>query len=385
MPTPSDVYIGPHTTFKGQTVSFGMCKLKNIANPTDEFDVANKQHVSNEITALSTSTTANIELALTTAKTYTDTNLNTEIVRATLAETELRKNDERQIDVLPVVSVYADGEQPLQLPNAIKANPLFTGVDGWYYKNTIATKKINWYIPDVYLFKLSDIENLTFDATLFSTGSPLFITIYTQKDDVTTNAGSWYKAKITYSVWDTSQLLPYKNYQFTTLKPNNIPLPGKTQYALTLDSVGTVGTYSPNDSILTIAIGTNSAAAANSVEFVLDKVRIHLIHGVITYNFSSFTTEINAVSSSLSSTNTSLTASINTLTNNLSDLTTKQAEDIAAEILRAQAAEVLLSEKCNNLQQSLTAQSAEITQLTSGVNHLYSYWFGTDLTVPPTR
>jgi hypothetical protein len=306
------------------------------------------------------------------------------------------------------------------MPNAIKANPLYTGVDGWYYKNSTAGKKANWYVPNVSSLKVSDIVNLTFDATLFSTSSPPFIQFYTQKT-ATGNAGSWYKARTTYSVWDISTISTYKDYQFSTLKANDTPLIGKTQYALTLDTVGTNGTTSPDDLILAVAIGTNSAAAQNSVEFVLDKVRIHTSNGVFAYNFSSFTTEINAVSSSLSSNNTSLTtaintvatnlaleasrattaesnlatdiatektraetaetalqSSINTLTTNLGALTTKQASDIATELARAQAAEGALSTRCDTLQQQQTVHTGQITQL-------YSYLFNNAPSVVPIR
>ena len=193
---------------------------------------------------------------------------------------------------------------------------VLSGVDGWYFKNSIAGKKVNWYLPNVSSLKVSDIDNLTFDATLFSTDSPPFIQFYTQKT-ATGNAGSWYKARTTYSVADISKVSTYKDYQFSTLKANDTPLIGKTQYALTLDSVGTVGSTSPDDLILAIAIGTNSSATQNSVEFVLDKVRIHTFNGVFAYNFSSFTTELATVSSSLASTNTSLTSSINTVATNL--------------------------------------------------------------------
>jgi hypothetical protein len=468
--TYSDVYIGHYTKFTGQTVNFGNCTLKAVADPVDAQDVATKNFVSNQISTLSTSTTSNIASSLTTAKAYTDTSvnvqkeridlildgsatnldqfkeivtlvnsldatqaqdiltktsalttsINSEISRATTAEASLKKKSEFQIDVLPVASVYADCEQPYQMPNALKSNASFTGCDGWYFKNSTAGKKVNWYLPNVTSLKVSDIINLNFDATLFNIGSPPFITYYTQKK-ATGNAGSWYNAKTTYSVWDTTQLSTYKDYQFYTLLEPDTLLPNKTKYALTLDSVGSAGTMGNDDLILAITIGTNSAAAQNSVEFVCDKVRVVTANGTFSYNFSSFTTEINAISSSLSSTNTSLTSSINAVASNLSleaarastaetnltnsisteltravaaeaglkssidtlssilsALSSKEAADIAAEISRAQAAEATLTAKCNDLQSQLTVQTGYNTQI-------YNYLFGTAPSVVPTR
>jgi FtsZ-binding cell division protein ZapB len=465
-PTPTDLYLGRFTTVKNDVVNFGGSKLQGVASAVNLTDAVNKANLDSAISTIN----ATIASSSSTDQSYTNTkvaeqasridgilsgagitldtlkevsdfantlhntqaqdiltktttlsnSLDAEVARATLAEAELKKKDEFQTDVLPVVSVYADGEQPSQIPSAIKANPLFTGVDGWYYKNSTATKKANWYVPNVSSLKVSDIVNLTFDATLFSSASPPFIQFYTQKT-ATGNAGSWYKARTTYSVEDISKVSTYKDYQFSTLKANDTPLPGKTQYALTLDTVGTVGTTSPDDLILAIAIGTNSSATQNSVEFVLDKVRIHTSNGVFAHNFSSFTTELNALSYSLSSTNASLTTSLDTvatnlaleasrastaetnlansiadeqtraenietdlqnaihnLSNDLENLTREQADQLFDEIQRAQSAESALSTRCDTLQQQQTVHTGQITQL-------YTYLFNTAPSVVPIR
>ena len=463
---PTDLYLGRFTTVRNDIINFGNSKLQGVASAVNATDAINKANLDSAISTLNasiaSSSTADqaytntkvdeqksrIDAILANAGTTLDTlkevsdfanqlhntqaqdilsstttltnSLNAEISRATLVEANLKKKIEFQTDVLPVPSVYADGDQPSPIPSAIKSNALFTGVDGWYYTNSNAGRKGNWYVPTVSSLKVSDIENLTFDATLFSTASPPYIQFYTQKT-ATGNAGSWYKARVGYSVADVSRLSTYKDYQFYTMKPNDTPLPGKIQYALSLDDIGTVGTTSPDDLILAIVIATNSAAPVNAVQFVLDKVRVHTSNGVFAYNYSSFTTEINAVSSSLSSTNTSLTtsintvasnlaleaarattaesnltasiatentraetaeaslqSSINTLTTNLSALTTRQASDIATELARAQAAESALSTRCDTLQQQQTVHTGQIA-------NLYTYFYNSNPTVVPTR
>ena len=110
-----------------------------------------------------------------------------------------------------------------------------------------------------------------------------------------------------------------------------------------------------DDLILAIAIGTNSAAAQNSVEFALDKVKLATVNGTFSYNFSSFTTEINAVSSSLSSTNISLTSSINTVASNLS-----------LEASRADTVEKQLSADINTLKSSVVYATGKASQNIDG-------------------
>jgi hypothetical protein len=250
--------------------------------------------------------------------------LNSEISRATTAENALKKKSEFQIDVLPVPSVYADCEQPSVMPLSIKTNASFTGTDGFYFKNSSAGKKVNWYLPSVNNLMGSDILNLYFDSTLFSTQSPPCITIYTQKTG-TNDLGSWYHSRATYIVWDVSALSTYKDYQFYTHVPIDTPISGKVQYALTLDTSSSRGVVDPTDKILAIAIGSDSGAAQNNVEFVIDKCHLQTANATFAYNFSSYLTEINALSSSTTSALSSLTSSL------------------SAEVTRAQASETTLS------------------------------------------
>jgi hypothetical protein len=196
--------------------------------------------------------------------------------------------------------VFADCEPPYPLPNSIKSNPLVTPLDGWYFKNLNdpslpkERRKINWYLPNVNTFKVSDIKNIIFDVTLFNIASPPFITYYT-KLKASGNASSWYCAKKTFIIWDQSQLSPYTNYHFYThLEPDTL-LPNRIKYALTLDTFSSVGTMADDDLILAIAVGSDSSAGQNNVEFLADKVKIVTATSTFSYNFSSSTTEINSL------------------------------------------------------------------------------------------
>jgi hypothetical protein len=224
-PKYTKVYAGHYMTITDDVIDCGASKLQNIASAVNSTDAINKANLDSAITAVN----ATITSANTTNQTYTNTkvdeqkvridnilsgaslsldslkevsdlcnaldatqaqdiltktttltnSLNAEITRATTAEADLKKKAEFQIDVLPVPSVYADCEQPYQIPSSIKSSTtpgsIFSGVDGWYFKNSTAGKKINWYLPNVSTLKVSDIVNITFDATLFSATSPPFI------------------------------------------------------------------------------------------------------------------------------------------------------------------------------------------------------------------
>jgi hypothetical protein len=107
--------------------------------------------------------------------------------------------------------------------------------------------------------------------------------------------------------------------------PIDTPISGKVQYALTLDTSSSRGVIDPTDKILAISIGSNSTATQNDVEFVVDKCHLQTPNATFVYNFSSYLTEINALSSSATSGLSSLTSSL------------------SAEVTRAQASETALS------------------------------------------
>lgn len=462
---PSDLYLGKFTTIKNDIINCGGSKLQNIASALSAGDAVNKANLDSAIaTATSASETfatikvdeqkVRIDLILEgaglsldalkevsdyanslhstqaqdilTATTTLTTNLSTEVSRATSAEADLKKKMEFESEVFPVASVIADEQPPALIPLAIKSNitpgTAYNGRDGWYFKNTTAGHKVNWYLHGNYTLTVKDILNMSFDATLYSLGSRPFITLYTQRK-ATDDANKWYNAKATYVVSNSSDLSTYKDYQFYTNTLPDTVLPGTTPYALTLSDspLATVGTMLRDDPILFMSIGSDSLADANSVEFKIESVRFHTPLGTFKHKFNSLALEIAAVSSSLSSNGSSLTtsietvstnlgleaaratgkesalstsissektralaaeaslqSSINTLTTDLSALTTEQAADIATELARALAAEAALSTRCDNLQAQQLVQAGHISAL-------YQYFFDTSSGTIPQR
>jgi len=464
-PTYTKLYLGHNMTITDDVINFGNSKLQNIASAVSAGDAVNKANLDS---AIATATSASQTFATTkvdeqklridailnnagttldslkeisdyaqaldgtqaqdilTATTTLTTNLSNEVSRATAAEADLNKKMEFEIEVFPVASVVPDEQPPALVPLTIKSNrtpgTVYNGRDGWYFKNTTAGHKVNWYLQGNYTLTVKDILNLSFDATLYSLGSTPFITIYTQRK-ASGNAASWYNAKRTYVVANNSNLSTYKEYQFYTNTLPDAVLPGTTPYALTITTAvsATVGTMLPDDLILTMSIGSDSGAAANSVEFKLESARVHTQLGTFKHKFNSLALEIASVSSSLSSNGSSLTtainavstslgleaarataaetalsttisnentralaaeaslqSSINTLTTDLSALTTEQAADIATELARALAAEAALSTRCDNLQAQQLVQAGHISAL-------YQYFFNTSSGTIPQR
>jgi hypothetical protein len=374
-PQYTKLYLGHYATITDNIVDLGSSNLKSVAAPIDPNDATNKNFVDTSISSKSTSDRSYADTIVNVQKSRIDTildgsttdlnqfqeivsyinsldatqaqtiitsnatitsNLNGEITRATTVEASLKKKSEYQIDILPIPAIYADGDQPIIMPSSIKINPLFTGTDGFYYKNASTGKKINWYLPNVISLVGSDILNINFDATLFSTSSAPYISIYTQKTGIN-DLGTWYHSRVNYGVSDISLLSTFKDYQFYTLNPVDTPLPNKTQFQLTFDQTFSKGVLSPTDKILAIAISTDSNALPNAAEFVLDKIRVVTVNGTFSYNFSSTSTEIISEASLARSNET-------TITNNLN-----------SEISRASTAESSLSTRITTLSDKLDA------------------------------
>ena len=431
-PQYTKMYLGHYATITDNVIDLGGSKLVNIDGPSNSSDAVNKNYcdtaiagvnsnivVSNldnkeytdnkvkdqkdridaildgstgdlnqfkEIVTLVNSLDATQATDILTKTSTLNTNLSNEVSRATTAESTIIRKAEISMDILPVPSIYADGDQPTVMPTHISTNTKFTGCDGFYYRNMTLGKKINWYLPNTISLKGSDIVNIIFNATLFSTVSPPFITIYTAKQGVN-DLGSWFHSRVTYIVWDNSQLVSFKDYQFTTSSSPAVVEVGKTAFSLTIDPFSSLGTLEPNDTILAISIGTNSAAAVGDVEFIADRIKLVSATGTIVYNFSSLFTEISSLKGSLAGNNLLTTNNLNsevaraeaaeaalasTATSNYNTLNTAIVSEaslartnesglqsgIDAEITRATGAETVLNNKIIALQAKLDSMYA---------------------------
>jgi len=181
------------------------------------------------------------------------------------------------INVYNSSAVYADGAPPLTVPPDI-AN---TGNFGWYFKNTTAGLKINWYIPTTTDLKVQDILGLylrLYNVSTTTNDNTLFLTVYTTPDA---------ESRMTYVITTTPTI--NTNYVFFENASGSCPNPSAYASTILQMSPSTVnnprGTYGPTESIMFFSIGSNSASPVNSVECVVQKFGIMTPTGTQEFNF----------------------------------------------------------------------------------------------------
>jgi hypothetical protein len=183
-------------------------------------------------------------------------------------------------------AIYADGQPPSSTPTSIINS---YAINAWYFKNTVAGQKINWYMPTTSGLKVQDILGLylrLFNVSTTSSDNALFLTVYTTPD-----AGpnySWYKSRMVYVITATTTI----NTLYTFFANASGSCPNPSSYATTLLSMtpSTVsnprGTYGPTESIMFFSIGSNSASAVNSVEVVVQKFGVMTPTGTQEFQFA---------------------------------------------------------------------------------------------------
>jgi len=185
-------------------------------------------------------------------------------------------------------AIYADGRPPTTPSSTITQTYAFT--PAWYFKNSVAGYKINWYIgPDVGMTvsKVLGIYMNIFNASTTSNDNTPFLTIYTQPQS---GDSTFYHSKRTYVF--NQAITPTVNTRYNMFMnvAGNCPTPsiyGSTLNNMELTSVGggSVGPFAPTELILAFTIGTNSASAVNSVEFAINKFGIMTPTGTTEVNF----------------------------------------------------------------------------------------------------
>jgi hypothetical protein len=172
-------------------------------------------------------------------------------------------------------ATYADGKAPTGATATIINTYAFFG---WYFKNQIASQKINWYFgassPTMTVADVLGLYMYYFNGATTSNDNTGFFTIYTQND--TPSPPNWYKSKRTYVF--TQSITPIANTRYCMFMDvsGDCPNPayyGQTLINMELSPVGSsnVGAFAPSEVILAFTIGSNSASAVNSVEFCVSK------------------------------------------------------------------------------------------------------------------
>ena len=187
-----------------------------------------------------------------------------------------------------VTAIQADGDPPAA------ANPQDPGL-GWYYINSTGpTQKINWYFwppgqptpPAPSVYEITTLQAY-FVVKIYSTTSWPFISLYTTPQP-SGDAGGWYHSRRTYIVNSIFQgvALPGEYVFYIGSDPVTVE-PLMTHIPLEIDTFSSNGDDSNDQTILSVAVSTDSSAAANAVEFALKTVYIQAEPTEVTYNLSS--------------------------------------------------------------------------------------------------
>lgn len=175
----------------------------------------------------------------------------------------IEENLETQIATIfeNTAAVYADGFPGIQ-------DPSFR--EGWYFKNLALGNKVNWYFFDgmtesATVASFSAYAIVTFDSVV----SKPHLAFYT-KPTGSGDAAAWYKSRKVYIPNGGVAGTKYLMY-FGTDPKVHPELPRLTM----VDSGSSQGTLAPSEAILMAVLGTNSAAAANNVQFVAEALGVN--------------------------------------------------------------------------------------------------------------
>jgi hypothetical protein len=163
-------------------------------------------------------------------------------------------------------AVYADGAQGLEEPNGSE--------DGWYFKNDEAGKKINWYFLGNenagYQITKATLQGGYVRIKLLQelgTDSPFFSLYTTPQGDGFDRF--WFRSRYSYIGDFTGIAVGQEVIAYWGEDPSVHP--ELTRVTLTQDSFSSLISEHPdvsNDSVYTMALGTNSAATVDSIEFI---------------------------------------------------------------------------------------------------------------------
>jgi hypothetical protein len=156
--------------------------------------------------------------------------------------------------------VYADGSQGLEDDDLR---------DGWYYENTVAGDKINWYFFDglentVELQDYKCFAVVTFD----SISSKPYFAIYTRPTGSNDVIPSFAHSVQVYSVFSNQPIVGKKYLIYIGQDPNiHLDLP---RIELTKNNAISFGEQLPEEIVLTCAYSSDSGASVGNVKFITE-------------------------------------------------------------------------------------------------------------------
>jgi hypothetical protein len=182
-------------------------------------------------------------------------------------------------------AIYADGRPPSAVPTSITNSYAYSG---WYFKNTTAGYKINWYFgassPTMLVSDILGMYVSFFNGNNTSNDNTCFITIYTPPTGSGDYAPSFFHSACTY-IWNPATSIT-ANTRYTEFLNASGTCPTPQHYGNTLVSMvqspvspNPRGTYLPTQNVAFFSIGTNSTAPTNGVEIVISKVGVMTASG----------------------------------------------------------------------------------------------------------
>jgi peptidoglycan hydrolase CwlO-like protein len=166
-------------------------------------------------------------------------------------------------------SIYADG-QPGQLDPTSTTNPRH----GWYFKNSEAGQKINWYFFDgltqanITLGNFSAYSVMTFDEVL----SPILVvfTVPTGSGDITPGFAH---SRVVYNLFDgPAPSAGQKCIVYFGEEP--VAHPELPRFKLLKNTVVSGGDQAPGEQVLTTSFGSDSGASVNSVQYMVESLGV---------------------------------------------------------------------------------------------------------------
>jgi hypothetical protein len=211
--------------------------------------------------------------------TATDLTFNTVSTVSALRDLKVKQTNTTLQNTSP--AIYADGRPPAIVPTAIVN--AYAYAPAWYFKNTVAGYKINWYFGPNIGMTVADVLGLymyLFNGLTTGNDDTPFVVIYTQPQ-----AGdpTFYHSKRTY-IFDQA-FQPTANSRYCMFADVSGDCPTPASYGQILNNMdlstvagSSVGPFDPTELILAFAFNSNSSSVVNSVEFALSKF------GVMTEN-----------------------------------------------------------------------------------------------------
>ena len=258
----------------GNIVYPGTVSSSNITTLTSTV-ATNTSNIATNTSAIATNTSA---IATNTSNISTNTtNIATNTSNIAIISSAIPVINQRQTNVLQIYSspvIYADGQPPSPVPTS-SSNTY--AQFGWYFKNTTAGYKVNWYLPPNNGMIVSDVLGLYmryFNCSTTSSGSSPFLIVYTKPTGSNDYAPGFFHSAMVYIINST----PVANTSYTMFMNINCSTPNS--YASTIQNMvqspvnNPRGPYLPTEQILAIVVGSNSISAVNSVEFIAQKLGV---------------------------------------------------------------------------------------------------------------